>query len=133
MIKIRTNPLGFNAVEEHYQHIDGKLVKHRTDGPAAIYRHSNGSVWIECWYQNDKRHRPDGPSFTSFYEDGRIKEMRWQSNGVSHRTDGPASIYFSENGNNIETYYIDGEYLNEEQVAIMKKRVELEKAIDAIL
>ena len=58
-------------------------IRHRNDGPAAIY--TDGE---ERWYQNGRRHREDGPAVIE--ADG---SEHWFIEGILHRRDGPYSVW----------------------------------------
>jgi hypothetical protein len=62
---------------------EGKLTRHRIDGPAVIYPDGQRE-----WYFNDKWHCTNGPAVN--YPNG--IEI-WIINGQWHRIDGPAVIY----------------------------------------
>lgn len=98
--------------ESFQERIDGKLVKHRLDGPAYICVDETGS--LQHYYFNDKLHREDGPAYIC--EDKSGFTEAYYINDKLHREDGPACISklydVQPNSKNvigsIEKYYTNG-------------------------
>jgi len=82
MIKVDKKYNKFSETTEYL--IKGTNLRHREDGPAAIFR--NGK---EEWYINGLLHREDGPAIKNPNGD-----EFWYRHGVLHREDGPAVICF---------------------------------------
>lgn len=108
-----------------YYDEDGCL--HREDGPAEIYNDGVGGS-SQHYYKHGMVHREDGPAVSDHrvikyeYDGNEIiitditKSINvYYVNGVLHREDGPAIIDY-RNGEIIEqNYFIDGNFLTEEE------------------
>tara|TARA_R110002033_G_scaffold136310_5_gene175851 strand:- start:850 stop:1269 length:420 start_codon:yes stop_codon:yes gene_type:complete len=57
-------------------------VLHREDGPAYISRHENGQIWLEVWYNNDRRHRLNAPAVQRWDNQGNLIEEYYYVDGV---------------------------------------------------
>ena len=132
---IRFEPYDLYLIYEKYYNKKGKLHRNPSDeynsltyeekrygtrcngGPAAIYYHPNGNVFMEIYYHNGKMRRfgeEHLPAIIQYYEDGRISyEKYYGTKGKPHRAPmctkedlwKPAIIWYYENGNIKEMEY----------------------------
>ena len=75
-VTIYTKEMGrVDLNKQEYQDFDFEsVIKHRTDGPAAIEYYESGSINFEIYTINNKFHRTDGPAVIEYYEDGEVMD-----------------------------------------------------------
>jgi len=75
----------------------------------SVSYYSNGVVYSESYYKNDKPHRQGEPAQKFYYPSGSVMEERYYTNGKLDRKDGPANLFFDEYGHCIkQNYYENG-------------------------
>ena len=102
----------------------GTNIRHRLDGPAAVYydgheewyidgkiHRDDGPAYVEksgykAWYKEGLRHREDGPAVVS-----QSGPEAWYKEGMLHREDGPALVF----SDGREEWWIDGKQFSREE------------------
>jgi len=107
---------GPDGTAESWTDKDGYL--HRTDGPAEIIRHDNGTV-RQAWFEHGIPTRVGGPQMLVERADGTRQEW-WRQAGEFHRIDGPA-ISDTHGGWHSEEWYEHGQRHREDGPAVVQK------------
>lgn len=101
------NPTGIQSKEYYLDNM-----RHRPDGPAAIYYGpESGKIIKQVYYEYDRLHRVDGPALIDHTRDSDVDEA-WYYKNVLHRIGGPAV----KGRNGTSTYYIHGIEATKEQI-----------------
>lgn len=97
-VEILRSPPGEKLSETWSAEIDGKLVKHRIDGPAHLaWTVGSAEPTVVGYYVRGVLHREDGPAHRQISSSGDVVEM-YYSRGEPHRTDGPAYLEYDSTG-----------------------------------
>lgn len=93
-------------------------MKHRENGPAEIAYYHNGRVSREVWFYEGEKHRINNPAEIIYLNITTIET--WYFKGVKHREGGPAETSYCNCVVSRETWFINGEQLNDNEMKIIK-------------